>query len=185
MVTNQTGAPRALNTEQPLADQHLVYPPADVARRLGISGAGLRRLAQGYERVFRPLPRDPKHGRLWPEDAILYMEAARAMVGAGKATSVEAALDTLAREDHTDNALGMRHTRYTYEGSPEDSQVDSSSGSMEVLVQVLRALRLNLEKQQQRLASLETDVRVLRAHLPESWPTGDTRLWWRRLLHRR
>lgn len=174
MATNQTGATRALNTEQPLAEQHLVYPPADVVRRLGISGAGLRRLAQGYERVFRPLPRDPKHGRLWPEDAIRYMEAARAMVGAGKATSVEAALDTLAREDHGDDALGMRNS---YE--------NSNSGSMEVLVQVLRALRLNLENQQQRLASLETDVRVLRAHLPESWSTGDTRLWWRRLLHRR
>ena len=82
-----------------------MHPPADVARRLGISGAGLRRLAQGYERVFRPLPRDPKHGRLWPEDAIRYMEAARAMVGAGKAVSVEAALDTLARGDHTEDAL--------------------------------------------------------------------------------
>ena len=82
MLTNQADAPRAIN-----ADQQLVYPPADVARRLGISGAGLRRLAQGYERVFNPLPRDTKHGRLWPESAVRQMETARAMVGAGKATA--------------------------------------------------------------------------------------------------
>jgi len=54
--------------------------------------------------------------------------------------------------------------------------------SWEVLIQVLRALRLKLEHQQQRLASLETDVRVLRAHRPESWPTGRAQPWWRRML---
>ena len=162
MAANRTGAPRDIDMMQ-----QLVYPPADVARRLGISGAGLRRLAQGYERVFRPLPRDPKHGRLWPEAAVQHMEAARAMVGAGKAVSVEAALDALAHGNHTGKALG---TRNPYEDS------------MEVLVQVLRALRLNLEHQQQRLATLETDVRVLRAHLEEPWPTGAVRPWWRRLL---
>jgi len=172
MSTNQTGATRAIHTEQQRAVQQLVYPPADVARRLGISGAGLRRLAQGYERVYPPLPRDPKHGRLWPEAAVRHMEEARAMVGAGKATSVEAALDTLAREDHSKNSLAMRNP---YEDCYEDS--------WEVLVQVLRALRLNLEHQQQRLASLETDVRLLRARLPTPWPNGRTRLWLRRLLH--
>lgn len=166
MAAKRTGATRDINM-----DQQLVYPPADVARRLGISGAGLRRLAQGYERVYRPLPRDPKHGRLWPEAAVRHMEAARAMVGAGKATSVEAALDALARGDHNENALGMRKH---YDDSYEDS--------WEVLVQVLRALRLNLEHQHRRVASLETDVRVLWAHLPESWPTGRAQPWWRRML---
>ena len=176
MVADLTGALRAIHTEQ-----QLVYPPADVARRLGISGAGLRRLAQGYERVFRPLPRDPKHGRLWPEVAVRHMETARAMVGAGEATSVEAALATLARGDESEKAPGTRNP---------------SEDCMDVLVQVLRALRLNLEHQQQRLASLETHVRVLRAHLAESGPYGQARLvgsgpngrarlWWRRLLPRR
>ena len=171
MVENQGSAPRATYTEPQPAEQQLVYPPADVARRLGISGAGLRRLAQGYERVFHPLPRDPKRGRLWPEGAVRHMEAARAMVGAGKATSVEAALDAQARGGHTGDALAMRNP---YEDSHEDS--------WEVLVQVLRALRLNLEHQQRRLASLETDVRVLRAHLPESRPNGLARPWWSRLI---
>ena len=165
MATNQTGAPRAIDTEQ-----QLFYPPADVTRRLGISGAGLRRLAQGYERVFRPLPRDPKHGRLWPEGAVRHMEAARAMVGAGKATSVEAALDALARGDEPVKALATRN---------------AYKDSMEVLVQVLRALRFNLESQHRRLASLEADVRVLRARLVESGPNGRARPWWRRLLRRR
>lgn len=108
MATNRSGAPRAMNM-----NQQLVYPPADVARRLGISGAGLRRLAQGYERVFHPLPRDPKHGRLSPEAAVRNMETARAMVGAGKAASVEAALDVLARVDDTMNGPGMRNPTKT------------------------------------------------------------------------
>ena len=156
MATNRSGAPRAMNM-----NQQLVYPPADVARRLGISGAGLRRLAQGYERVFHPLPRDPKHGRLSPEAAVRNMETARAMVGAGKAASVEAALDVLARVDDTMNGPGMRNP---HENSSEVFREDS----WEVLVEVLRALRLNLEDQQQRLASLETDVRALWDPRPES-----------------
>ena len=176
MAANWTGALRAINTEQ-----QLVYPPADVARRLGISGAGLRRLAQRYERVFLPLPRDPKHGRLWPELAVRHMETARALVGAGEATSVEAALAALARGNESEKAPGRRNP---------------SEDCMDVLVQVLRALRLNLEHQQQHLASLETDVGVLRAQLAEpgpngqarlaeSGPNGLARLWWRRLLPRR
>ena len=162
MAATQTGASHAIHNEQRLAEQELVYPPADVARRLGISGAGLRRLAQGYERVFHPLPRDPKRGRLWPEAAVRRMEAARAMVGAGKSTSVEAALDTLARGDESGKAPG----------TPNPSEV-----SLDVFVQVLRALRLNLESQHRRLASLEADVRVLRANPQESWPTGPARPW--------
>ena len=166
MLTNQADAPRAIN-----ADQQLVYPPADVARRLGISGAGLRRLAQGYERVFNPLPRDTKHGRLWPESAVRQMETARAMVGAGKATSVEAALDTLAHDNPTVNALDVRN-----------AYGDEYEASWEVLVQVLRALRVKLEHQQLRLASLETDVRVLRARSPESRTARWARNWLRRML---
>ena len=161
MAANRNVAPRAIDMEQ-----QLVYPPADVARRLGISGAGLRRLAQGYERVFRPLPRDPKHGRLWPEGAVRHMEAARAMVGAGRATSVEAALDVLACGDESEKVPG-----------PCNPYEDS----MEVLVQVLRALRLNMESQHRRLASLEAHVRVLQAQLEESGPDGRSRPWWRRI----
>lgn len=164
MAANWTGATRAIDLEQ-----QLVYPPADVARRLGISGAGLRRLAQGYERVFRPLPRDPKHGRLWPEAAVRHMEAARAMVGAGKASSVEEALDTLARRDLSENGHGLRN-----------SYDDNYKDSMDVLVQVLRALRLTLENQQQSLTSLEAEVRVLRTQLPGSWPADHALPWWRR-----
>ena len=92
------------------------------------------------------------------------------MVGTGKAISVESALDSLAHGGNSGHALGMRNP---YEDS------------MEVLVQVLRALRLTLEHQQARLASLETDVRVLRAHLAEPWPNGRAQSWWRRLLRLR
>ena len=89
------------------------------------------------------------------------------MVGAGKATSVEAALDALACGDESEKAPGT--------GNPYEDP-------MEVLVQVLRALRLNLEGQHRRLASSEADVRVLRAQLEESGSDGRSRPWWRRIL---
>ena len=55
------------------------------------------------------------------------------MVGSGKASSVEEALDTLARGDLSENGHGLRN--------PYD---DNYKGSMDVLVQVLRALRLTM-----------------------------------------
>ena len=93
------------------------------------------------------------------------------MVGAGKATSVEAALDTLAHDNPTVNALDVRN-----------AYGDEYEASWEVLVQVLRALRVKLEHQQLRLASLETDVRVLRARSPESRTARWARNWLRRML---
>jgi hypothetical protein len=51
--------------QAPDQGQQRVYAPHDVAARLGISGAGQRRLSTSYERVQGPLPRDGR-GRLWP-----------------------------------------------------------------------------------------------------------------------
>jgi hypothetical protein len=69
-----------------------VYAPGEVAAQLGISGPGLRRLALIYERVYGELPRDPKLGRVWPQEAAERLERARGDVQAGRAVSVEAAL---------------------------------------------------------------------------------------------
>src|SRR3712207_1696283 len=69
-----------------------VYLPEDVAKRLGISSAGLRRLAVIYERVYEQLPRSPNRGRLWTGDAVERLESARLAVQQGRAVSVEAAL---------------------------------------------------------------------------------------------
>ncbi len=68
-----------------------VYEPKDVAARLRMSVAGLRRLEHQYERVHGELPTNER-GRLWPEEAVEAMEEARAIVRSGRAVSVEAAL---------------------------------------------------------------------------------------------
>ena len=84
---------------------------------------------------------------------------------------MEAALDTLAHDNPPVNALDVRN-----------AYGDEYEASWEVLVQVLRALRVKLEHQQLRLASLETDVRVLRARSPEARTARWARNWLRRML---
>ena len=69
-----------------------VYEPKDAAEQLGLSPAGLRRLAGIYERVYDDLPRDARRGRLWPQEAIYRLDRARTLVHEGRAPSVEAAL---------------------------------------------------------------------------------------------
>lgn len=69
---------------------------ADAARRLDVSGTGLRRLADIYDRVHLPLARDPKtNNRIWTLSAVERLEAARMLLRSGRAASVEAALGAL------------------------------------------------------------------------------------------
>src|ERR687895_2836395 len=82
-------------------NEQLVYGPADVAARLGVSPAGLRRLAVVYERVYGELARDPRYGRVWPQEAVERLERARNTVHTGQAVSVESALNALASSDPT------------------------------------------------------------------------------------
>ncbi len=163
-----------------------IYSPAVVAKRLGISAAGLRRLAAGYERVHGELPRDER-GRLWPEEAVVRLEEARIAVREGRATSVEAALRGAFVEPPPGQALTQEH----------DPQ--------EALLRELRAIREAIETQSQRIAALEEENRALRNRLeapepvPEEEPLTPTdegedvtedvpeplagpRPWWRRLF---
>lgn len=68
-----------------------VLAPREVCARVGLSPAGLRRLAPVYERVHGDLPRDDR-GRLWREEDVERLQAARDAVHAGRYTSTEAAL---------------------------------------------------------------------------------------------
>lgn len=66
----------------------------EVAARLGITPAGLRRLADIYGEVYEPLQRDTHYNnrRLWTLVAVERLEAARALVQADRARSIKAAL---------------------------------------------------------------------------------------------
>jgi hypothetical protein len=124
-----------------------VYLPEDVAKRLRISSAGLRRLAVIYERVYGELPRGPNRGRLWTGDAIERLESARLAVQQGQAVSVEAAL------------AGLRAGAEPIEAQPMATTTSlppiTSSQPLEALVEELLALREAVEEQNQRLRALE------------------------------
>jgi uncharacterized coiled-coil protein SlyX len=142
-------------------NEQLVYGPADVAARLGVSPAGLRRLAVVYERVYGELRRDPRLGRVWPQEAVERLGRARNMVNTGQAVSVESALNALASGDPSayddprpPEALARSR------GAPDQEH------ALEALVGELRALRQTIEEQNRRLHALEEQNRQLQATLP-------------------
>lgn len=74
--------------------------PAQVAERLNLSPAALRRLAVAYEAVHGSLPRPPgSPSRLWPLAAVEAVEVARVMVAEAQAQNIGQALAALAQGD--------------------------------------------------------------------------------------
>lgn len=78
----------------------MVYPPAEAARLLEISVSGLRRYGLLYEEIFAPLPRDPQGRRLWTPEAVTRLRRAKALMGEGRAVSIQAALEADETPDH-------------------------------------------------------------------------------------
>lgn len=138
-----------------------IYHPGDVATRLGISGAGLRRLAAAYERAMGELPRDER-GRVWPEDAIERLERARAAVQEGQAVSVEGALRADDGEGGPDLPATPRRGFY------------GNAGPAEAILEELRGLRNAVEENNRRLAAMEEENRRLRAALPAVLPQEES-----------
>jgi hypothetical protein len=76
-----------------MADAEVVLSPGEAARVLGVSPSGLRRLAVVYGEVFGELQKDAGGtSRVWPRDAVVRLQAARALMAAGQARSVRDAL---------------------------------------------------------------------------------------------
>ncbi|AEB11628.1 MerR family transcriptional regulator [Marinithermus hydrothermalis] len=124
--------------------------PAQAAERLGISAAQLRKYAPIYEERFGTLPRDARGRRVYPQEAVARLEAARALIREGKAESIRAALEQL-------------------------SAAQAWEGEDPVLAE-LRRIRELLEVHQRRLARLEEETRGLREVLkpPEDPPDSLT-----------
>jgi DNA-binding transcriptional MerR regulator len=74
-------------------ETEVLWNPGDVAKRLGVSASGLRRLAGSYAELYGELPRDSSGtSRLWSTEAVNRLEAARALLAAGRARSIKDAL---------------------------------------------------------------------------------------------
>lgn len=80
-----------------MSEAEVQVTAADAARRLDVSGTGLRRLADIYAKVHGPLQRDERtKNRIWNLTAVERLEAARGLLQSGRAASIEAALIALA-----------------------------------------------------------------------------------------
>jgi hypothetical protein len=76
-----------------MADSEVVLSPGEAARVLGVSPSGLRRLAVVYGEVYGDLHKDAGGtSRVWPREAVVRLQRARALLAAGQARSVRDAL---------------------------------------------------------------------------------------------
>ncbi len=76
-----------------MADAEVVLSPGEAARVLGVSPSGLRRLAVEYAKVYGELQKDAGGtSRIWPREAVVRLQEARALMAAGQARSVRDAL---------------------------------------------------------------------------------------------
>lgn len=76
-----------------MADAEMVLTPREAARRLGVSPSGLRRLAVVYGEVYGDLEKDAGGtSRVWPHEAVMRLERARALLATGQARSIKDAL---------------------------------------------------------------------------------------------
>jgi hypothetical protein len=74
-------------------ETEVFWSPGDVAKHLGVSPSGLRRLAGVYAQVHGDLPKDSSGtSRRWPSKAVSRLEQARALMAAGQARSIKDAL---------------------------------------------------------------------------------------------
>jgi hypothetical protein len=74
-------------------DAEVVLSPGEAARVLGVSPSGLRRLAVVYGEVYGELQKDAGGtSRIWPREAVVRLQEARALMAAGQARSVRDAL---------------------------------------------------------------------------------------------
>ena len=116
-----------------------LYEPATAAEKLGVSASGLRRLAPIYEAVHDELPRsgkgrEDKRARLWPHEAVERLRTARALLEAGRYTTIQAALEAL-RDGKVSNTDEL-----TLEASQRGADV-ATQQALQVLLDEMRALR--------------------------------------------
>lgn len=153
----------------------------EVAKRLGITPAGLRRLADIYGEVYGPLQRDSHYNnrRLWTLEAVERLEAARALVQADRARSIKAAL-----------LLLQNGSRPSQEALAVPSKEASKDPLLLELLEHVQRLEVRLEDMQKQLQALPAphdDVEALKrrnAYLEGELRRRDEqpaprRAWWK------
>jgi hypothetical protein len=128
-----------------MADAEVVLSPGEAARVLGVSPSGLRRLAVVYGEVYGPLEKDASGtSRIWPREAVMRLQAARALMAAGQARSVRDALQAVEG------------------GAAPPVELAAASGDV---VTALGVVATRLEALQNSNQRLEAEVRALRSEV--------------------
>jgi hypothetical protein len=128
-----------------MADAEVVLSPGEAARVLGVSPSGLRRLAVVYGEVYGELQKDAGGtSRIWPREAVVRLQAARALMAAGQARSVRDAL--VAVEG----------------GAAPPVEMTAAGGDV---VAALGVVATRLEALQDANTRLEAEVRALRSEV--------------------
>lgn len=166
-----------MDDPQEVAHAETLERPSQVAERLNISTAMLRRHVASYEAVYGALPTSKRDGRLYSGEVVERLGAALASYHAGRAPSVEESLRRLAAGEETPSeALAAAHAPDT----------------MTLLIEELRRLREATETQNdllraqsERITALEEESRTARAEVkalqaPQQDAVAPTRRpWWR------
>jgi hypothetical protein len=128
-----------------MADAEVVLSPGEAARVLGVSPSGLRRLAVVYGEVYGELQKDASGtSRIWPREAVVRLQEARALMAAGQARSVRDAL------------------RAVEGGAAPPVELAAASGDV---VTALGVVATRLEALQDANTRLGVEVRALRSEV--------------------
>jgi DNA-binding transcriptional MerR regulator len=128
------------------------------AERLGVSASGLRRLAIIYETVFDELPRKPRsNNRLFPEEAVERLQAARALLQVEKYRTINEALEAikygLVAEDEIEASQAIK------EPAPQ---------ALELLITEIQGLREDLKRTREDNAALQNQLLATARQLPSA-----------------
>jgi DNA-binding transcriptional MerR regulator len=128
------------------------------AEQLGVSASGLRRLAIIYETVYEELPRKPRsNNRLFPEEAVERLQAARGLLQAERYRTINEALEAikygLVAENEIEASQAIR------EPVPQ---------ALEVLVGEIQGLREDLKRAREDYAVLQSQLQATAKQLPNA-----------------
>lgn len=143
--------------------------PNEVARALGVSPSGLRRLAEIYSRVCEELPRDPaSRARSWPETAVTELAAARRLVAAKRAASIGEALQAIRGGE-----VSLHEADDRLEGSEQAERYLALAADFRELRVESLALREALGELSRAISAVAGEVRAARGEVRER--LGDSR----------
>ncbi len=137
---------------------------------LGVSDATLRRMARAYERVYGQLPTDGRQARLYSDEVLKSLEAARKLVDKGRVPSFEKALEMMAAENATIDELLVVHT-------PTQQSLDLLRQELRLMIR--QEVTAVLEAQHnEHIQELEKRNRYLEAELKRRDEGPPRRGWW-------